>query len=169
MPHLDEPSCVLDPGCGDGAIGEVVKATWPGALALGTEIDNALAQAARRAFIYDTVYTVDYLAPSEGRLSADTLIIGNPPYSLAMEFVRRSFELIAETGGCGQVCFLLRLPWLAGQKRAQFHREHPADVFVLPKRPSFTGGGTDSCDYSWFRWSLNASGRVAGGGTWRVL
>ena len=87
------------------------------------------------------------------------VIIGNPPYSLAMEFIEHSLKF-APT-----VVMLLRLAFLASQGRAQFWWKNPADVYVLPERPSFTGKGTDSADYAWFRWPA----RAAGGGVCNVL
>jgi len=137
VPFLDEPSCILDPGCGDGAIGAALKDRFGHLLILGTEIDSALASKASKAGAYDAVHHADFLQASEGRLAEDCLIIGNPPYSLAMEFVQRSFELVRETGGGGTVCFLLRLPWLASMKRRRFHQESLTSAYVLPRRPSF--------------------------------
>jgi hypothetical protein len=40
--------------------------------------------------------------------------------------------------GVGTVALLLRLNWLGSQERAMFHREHPSDILLLPKRPEFT-------------------------------
>jgi hypothetical protein len=40
------------------------------------------------------------------------------------------------------------------------------DVLVLEKRPSFTGGGTDGCEYAWFIWR---KGRLGSTGKVRVL
>lgn len=48
-------------------------------------------------------------------------------------------------------------------RRADFHRRHPSDVFVLPRRPSFTGGGTDATEYAWFVWGPGRGNR------WYVL
>lgn len=72
--------------------------------------------------------------------------ITNPPYSLAQEFIEQGLQ-VAET-----VIMLLRLNYLAGGKRADFMRAMPPDVYVLPNRPSFTGGGTDATEYAWFIW-----------------
>jgi hypothetical protein len=48
---------------------------------------------------------------------------------------------------------LLRLAFLEGQKRAPFWKAQPPySVSVLAKRPSFTGGGTDSAAYAFFEW-----------------
>jgi len=76
-------------------------------------------------------------------------IVGNPPYSLCAEFIKHSMDLLA---GDGLLCFLLTLDYLATQGRADFWRAHPADVLVLDRRPSFTGGGTASTNYGWFMW-----------------
>jgi hypothetical protein len=59
---------------------------------------------------------------------------------------------------------LLRLPWLGSQKRAQWQRENPSNIHVLPKRPSFTADGkTDATEYAWFIWSSDV------GGHWSIL
>jgi hypothetical protein len=141
LPHLDPPLCVLDPGCGDGAIGAIVGPHF-GVLTIGIEIDERMAERARRSRDnatglrhYDTVHCADYLGGSEGRLpESGQLIIGNPPFKHAMAFVARSLEL---AGPLGTVCMLLRLPWMASKGRQAHHRRHPSDVFVLPVRPSF--------------------------------
>ena len=75
------------------------------------------------------------------------VIITNPPFSLAMEFLQKSL-LEAQT-----VIYLLRLNFLGSLKRREFWQQNPpSHVLVLPKRPSFTGGGTDSTEYAWFCW-----------------
>jgi 16S rRNA A1518/A1519 N6-dimethyltransferase RsmA/KsgA/DIM1 with predicted DNA glycosylase/AP lyase activity len=66
--------------------------------------------------------------------------LGNPPFSLALEFVQESLDL-ADT-----VVMLLRLNFLASSTRAEFMRSWIPDVYVLPNRPSFTGKGTDSIE-----------------------
>jgi hypothetical protein len=50
---------------------------------------------------------------------------------------------------------LLRLNFLGGAKRTAFLRARPPDIYVLPNRPSFTGHGTDACEYAWFVWPSN--------------
>jgi hypothetical protein len=76
------------------------------------------------------------------------LIFTNPPFSLAQEFIEHSMSL-APT-----VIMLLRLNFLGSQKRYDFWQQFPPDgLFILSKRPSFTGKGTDAIDYAWFVWS----------------
>ena len=74
-------------------------------------------------------------------------VITNPPYSLAQEFLVRSLQ------HARWVIFLLRLNYLGSERRADFMRKYPPDVYVLPNRPSFTGQGkTDATEYSWCVW-----------------
>ena len=83
-------------------------------------------------------------------------VIGNPPYSHAEAHVRHALTLAP------RVAFLLRLAFLESEKRAPFWHEHPAAaVYVLSKRPSFTGGGTDSAAYGWFVWNVAHIGPTA--------
>ena len=79
------------------------------------------------------------------------VIITNPPYRLAQEFVEHSLSLVKEGG---VVMMLLRLNFLGGQKRRHWHWAHmPESIYVTPKRPKFFGvKGTDSCEYAWFVW-----------------
>lgn len=50
------------------------------------------------------------------------------------DFARMALHM---ADGVGTVALLLRLNWLGSQDRAPFHRAHPADIYILPKRPEF--------------------------------
>lgn len=82
--------------------------------------------------------------------------LSNPPFSIWQDVVARVMP-VAET-----VVMLLRLDVLGSAERATWWHEHPADVFVMPDRPSFTGdGGNDSNYYAWFVWRRGArAGRI---------
>ena len=85
-------------------------------------------------------------------------VIGNPPYRQAEEHIRHALSITER-----HVVFLLRLALLESQKRAPLWAETPLrKVFVLQKRPSFTGGGTDSAAYGLFWWDKQWSdeGRI---------
>lgn len=93
---------------------------------------------------------IDYLThPIEFR---DDLIITNPPFSLALQFLKKSLKE-AKT-----VCYLQRLNWLGSQERKDFWNANPPDkIFVLSKRPQFMKemglkAGSDSTEYAWFIW-----------------
>lgn len=78
-------------------------------------------------------------------------IIGNPPFSLAMEFLEKCFEIADEDT---EIIMLLRTAFLESKKRYGFWQKNPLNgLYVLSQRPSFTGKGTDATSYSWFIWN----------------
>jgi hypothetical protein len=80
------------------------------------------------------------------------VIITNPPFSLAKEFIDHSLK----NAKC--VIMLLRLNFLASIKRYEWWSGiPPTALYVLSKRPSFTGSGTDATDYAWFIWDTSGS------------
>jgi len=86
----------------------------------------------------------DYLTTPRARYD---LILTNPPFSLAMEFIEKAMK------ESDTVCMLLRINFLGSQVRKPFWlRNTPTGLIILSKRPSFTGKGTDSIDYAWFLW-----------------
>lgn len=99
-------------------------------------------------------YGSDIALPSDGEdfLKSDgyqdECIVTNPPYSLAFEFCQHSVAMSEH------VFLLLRLNFLASQKRREWFKAHePSALFILSERPSFTGNGkTDATDYAWFYW-----------------
>jgi hypothetical protein len=78
-------------------------------------------------------------------------IIGNPPYSLALEFMNKCFEIADEDT---EIIMLLRTAFLESQRRYEFWQKHPINkLYVLSKRPSFLmNGKSDATSYSWFIW-----------------
>lgn len=135
---------VLEPAAGEGAIvRELLK--------LGVPLNiTAVELDPKRSTIVGALcrtHRTDFLrwAPQD----KFDLIITNPPFAMSMEFVEASLRLLGADGVCAM---LLRLNWLASMKRARFLQTYCPDVFVLPRRPSFTGGGTDATDYGWFVW-----------------
>jgi hypothetical protein len=75
------------------------------------------------------------------------LILTNPPFSLAKEFIEHSVVL-APT-----VLMLLRINYLGSIGRHKWWKQYtPTALHVLSKRPSFTGKGTDATDYAWYVW-----------------
>jgi hypothetical protein len=83
------------------------------------------------------------------------VVISNPPFSLAEEFVVRALR-IGDT-----VAMLLRLNWLASAKRNALLTANTPSIFVLPRRPSFTDDGkVDATDYAWMVWSRDLPATV---------
>jgi hypothetical protein len=75
------------------------------------------------------------------------LILTNPPYSIAQEFIEHALPRAQCT------IMLLRINFLGSVKRYDFWKNNrPDSLIVLSNRPSFTGSGTDSTEYAWFVW-----------------
>ena len=139
----------LEPCRGDGAILDRVECE----IKWYTEIDEGK----------------DYLTTQFGNFD---LIITNPPFSLAIEFLEKSLS------EAKSVFYLLRLNFLGSQRRKPFWDANPpSHVMVLSQRPCFVwickdckypykpeftrtchecGGKvraqTDSIEYAWFGW-----------------
>lgn len=143
------PERVLDPGAGRGAILQVMKKRWtlPRASAIAIENDPNLAVELRThpfCVVEDDFLTL----PAFEDVG---VIVCNPPYSLAREFVARGHLRYWRV----PQAYLLRLNFLASIKRKDWWqgiKEEPK-LRVLSKRPSFTGEGTDATDYAWFCWN----------------
>ena len=78
------------------------------------------------------------------------VIIGNPPYTFAREFIEKCFKIGKENT---VIIKLLRTAFLESKSRYEFWQRHPlSGLYTLSKRPSFTGKGSDATSYSWFIW-----------------
>lgn len=136
---------VLEPHAGGGAFVQAARSA--GAQVHAVDIDPAAAGLA----LADEQTVGDFLCWEPRR--PYRWIIGNPPFSAAEAHVRRALALAPRSG----VAFLLRLAFLESVQREALWRAHPpAEVMVLCRRPSFTGGGTDATAYGWFIWRTNA-------------
>jgi hypothetical protein len=127
---------VLDPCAGDGAVLDALGAHMP---VVGLELDAARAAHCR---LHYRCGTADALSPQTMWPSAivghvtPCHVVTNPPYRDAMAFVEKA--IAGGHASQGRItAMLLRLNWLASIERACFHRAHPAEVIVLPRRPSF--------------------------------
>jgi SAM-dependent methyltransferase len=132
LPHLPRGGHVVEPGCGDGAIIQrLFAAGWTFENVTGIELDPERAQLCHErtgAFVVCADYLTHPLIPAD-------VVIGNPSYSLAEAFARRALEQVAERRGT--VALLLRTGFASSQERAPFHKAHPSDMHLLPRRPSF--------------------------------
>lgn len=92
--------------------------------------------------------------------SGADLVISNPPFALALEFIQRALE-IARPGAW--VVMLLRLNFFGSQKRKPFFEQHmPERVYIHNKRMSFTPDGkADSVEYMHAVWRKGHHPRAA--------
>lgn len=153
----------LEPAAGTGAIIKAVNAnksfcpTWT-AIELQEKFKTDLEAHVEPSRVYmdsymETAINTEY-----------DVIITNPPFSIALEFIKRSIELNPE-----YVCMLLRLNFMGSVERSEFLRNYTPDVYVLPNRPSFIGKGTDSIEYAWFVWEKEKNYGTSGSGLIKIL
>jgi SAM-dependent methyltransferase len=176
VPLLGQPRTVLDVGCGDGAIGRVLRQAWPGTSIGGVEIHAGRARS-EWGKPYDGMIHGDWTLDMVVR--APDLIISNPPFGLAaLDFLKRAVERAAPDG---TVAFLLPTHWdhdpdveaarevaPSGERYEPFARQRFLDSLRTPDgregyarfpivgggpnpaRPSFKMKGTASDRYAWF-------------------
>lgn len=160
--RLEMSECFIEPSAGNGAILKALQkykfkyATYI-AVEIQTKFETELNSIPNCQTIIgdwtqlDVVEKVKKAVPFDGKWNAN-IVIGNPPYSKAYEFI----ETITKEHSPRLICLLLRLNWLASSKRNQFLSENTPDIYVLPNRPSFSyNGQTDMSDYAWFVWDRN--------------
>jgi hypothetical protein len=141
-------SMFLDPACGEGAILQAIEDEVPNASTRGIELDEGRVKDAERRRL--EVVQGDGL--DRELWGSPDWIIGNPPYSLALEFAFKAAEWAKEEPH-RTAALLLRLSFLEpASGRAVLFQRHRPDVFILPRRPLFDGRGTDNITSAWFCW-----------------
>lgn len=141
---------IVDPGAGTGVWGTAAKELWPDAEISGCDIRDLPQPPAYDQWIPNW----NFLTQAVGG-GAD-LVMGNPPYSLAEDFVRKAHRFVWEDRF---IVFLLRLAFLESQTRGRglWKEFPPLSVHVLVSRPSFITegpkkGNTDATAYAIYVW-----------------
>ena len=140
---------ILDPGCGDGRIGNTLKVF---AISLGWQVELVM---------YD-------IEPQGAGVKKDffevepdptfDIVAGNPPFTLAQRFVDHGRKFL-NPHTSSALTYLLRINFLGAQSRASWHREwKPSAIYISPRRPSFKQGGkskTDATEYAWIQYDTD--------------
>jgi hypothetical protein len=181
---------ILDPGAGTGPWGQIARAMWPKSLITGIEIrEDVVRHSAYTTWHRGSFFFLRTPKEPKGPFRNERserrildqyrfnlwasqqpvwesygtrydLIIGNPPFGLAEEFVRYSLSLLDKNGW---LVFLLRLAFLEGQDRGRgLWSEFPLHTCgVYSPRPSFTGDGkTDATAYAAYVWQKGFAGET---------
>jgi hypothetical protein len=107
----------------------------------------------------------DFLTLDIDRLRECTVVLTNPPFVLAEEFLFRCMALAP----LATIAFLLRSNFIGGEERCGWLRDHVPDAYALPNRPQFRGEGSDSTEYAWMVWEPGAANRVRRRGHHEIL
>jgi hypothetical protein len=182
LPHLNidinSSRGILSPAAGKGEIISriVNKYGFNSVFVEGLEIDQERALEAQKTCI-GAVLCCDALVQMKkwGTRTDLQLIIDNPPYLLVDDYAKCCLEL----AGYGTseynnttVALLTNVSFLFGIGREKFWKKYPADLYLLPKRPSFFSKWTwndkkkklvkvsnDATNYVWVVWNNNSSGK----------
>jgi hypothetical protein len=155
----------LEPCGGDGAILRAVAevrtdVTWD-AIDIRAECEAPL----RR--YTPSVGIGDFLKDFEFTHSRYDVLLSNPPYALAAEFVDAGLKVARF------VALLLRLNFLGTEGRATLFHERMPRVFVLPNRPTFMVRMSldrkgrrrrtiaDATEYAWMVWESGVAQRTS--------
>jgi hypothetical protein len=139
---------IWEPACGDGAIAQVLEANEYTVISSDL-VDRGYGES-RIDFLMERVLR----APN---------IVTNPPFKLAVPFVRHSLGL-----GAAKVAMLLKIAFLEGVERAELFRASPlARVHVFSKRVTFKNAtrgevnGSGMMAFAWFVWDRSHIGAPA--------
>ena len=141
------PGRILEPSAGSGVFLRAAGNQWRSAAIAGVDVEPRSTGVARG----------DFLADEFGHYA---LVIGNPPWSLAEEFVETALSC---TRHRGHVAFILRSSFHHGQARTdRLHSRRCLRWWIpLRERPSYTADGrTDSVDSSIFVWERGFVGNA---------
>jgi hypothetical protein len=105
-----------------------------------------------------TVNPTCILDPGAEGAACFDLVMGNPPYKYAEQFVRQAYRMLEPDG---HLIMLLRMNFLEGIGRAHgLWRTHPLkQTVVCSRRVSFSGDGkTNATAYAYFIWQKGWKG-----------
>lgn len=138
-------SIILEPSCGEGHISQVL-------------LNNGYAVKSSDLINRGFGEVKDFFEVDE--FCGD--IITNPPYKVALDFVKHSLDIIPEGN---KVAMFLKLQFLEGKARKEFYKENPPKkIYVASGRLNCAKNGkfeefkSSAVAYAWFVWEKGYQG-----------
>ena len=138
-------SIILEPSCGEGHISRVL-------------LDNGYAVKSSDLIDRGFGEVKDFF--EFDKFCGD--IITNPPYKVALDFVKHSLDIIPEGS---KVAMFLKLQFLEGKARKEFYKENPPKkIYVASGRLNCAKNGkfeefkSSAVAYAWFMWEKGYQG-----------
>jgi hypothetical protein len=165
---VPDPSLLVEPSAGSGAFVRAARALWPSTPLAAIELDgrhhHAL-QSAGASWNFHCRWE-DWVVQQQ--FPANTLVVGNPPFSLATEHVGLALDYLPVGS---HIAFLLKMNFLCSQERARsfWPRRQLRKLRPFNRRPSFkkvtrvVDGKTkkssnDTNEYALFVWQVGYDG-----------
>lgn len=146
---------ILDSGFGLGSFGFAASKVWPKNIINGVDIRNIQA-----LDCYSNSWNNTDFMKLDPNMTYD-ICLGNPPFSLAEEFVNKAAKVARH------VFYLLPLAFLESQSRARglFLHFPPSNVLICSKRPSWwlyskNRKNTNQRAYAFFHWDKDQQTKV---------
>lgn len=144
---------IVEPGAGGGAFVDGLRERYPTAEITAIDLDPKTGPWPKATHSVRGDF-LDWSPPGGQRVD---LVIGNPPFGLALEYVRHARDVSA------RVVFLLRQGFLSSADRCAFFRSEegrPLVVYQLANRPIFTNPlyvntDSDNSEYVFVVWGPN--------------
>lgn len=154
--HFD----VIEPSAGSGAFVRPLRELWglQPLIAIDIEPDVPALQAAGA----DDIIKADWVQWVRSyKIDGPTLVIGNPPFSLAHEHISAGLDYLLPGS---HICFLLKLNFFGGKEREKAFWRQGQLRYLIPiiGRPSFVKGAmasNDTNEYGVFVWEVGFSGK----------
>lgn len=160
LTRFQKPRIVVEPSVGKGAWARALNEQAQPEKIIGVDLEPS------PDCFCDKVIAGDFAQYDPCPENPD-LIIGNPPFSHALQHVEHARTIVRRGG---RVALLLRLAFTESAARVHFWTGNkPRLVTVLAQRPSFTGGGVDQHAYGFFVWEDGYDGpsEIVPGFDWR--
>lgn len=141
-----EPGRILDPAAGDGVFGQFARKHFPHAVLWGVEPREEEESASRFYDRWNTCTAERYL---EQTGSLFDLIVTNPPFSRALEWVHLMVPRLTDLG----VLVFIQLNDFGQRSKVGyelFSHNPPCMQLRIPGCISFRGGTCDARSYSWW-------------------
>lgn len=131
--------CILEPACGEGHLSKVLE-SYGYNVTSEDLIDRGFGK------------IKDFFERNSWRGD----IITNPPYKIALDFVKHSLKII---NAGNKVAMFLKIQFLEGKSRKEFFKEHPPKIIYVSssrlncaKNGDFDKNTSSAVCYAWFVW-----------------